>query len=64
MAIQPSDYIMANNLNWYEANAVKYITRHRVKGQKEDLLKAIHYLELAIEHEYPTTTSFGLLHTG
>ena len=52
-AIQPSDYIVANDLGWYEGNAVKYITRHKKKGGRESILKAIHYLELLLEREYP-----------
>lgn len=52
MGIQPSDFIDSNKLGWYEGNAVKYICRHKVKGGKEDLLKAIHYLELALEKHY------------
>lgn len=53
MKIQPSDFIMANNLSWYAGNAVKYICRHSSKGGKIDLEKAIHYIQLLIEHEYP-----------
>lgn len=53
LAIQPSDYIVGNDLGWFEGNAVKYITRHRAKGGKQDILKAIHYLELLLEREYP-----------
>lgn len=52
MAIQPSEFIVKNNLNWYEGNAVKYICRHKAKGGKVDLEKAIHYLQLAIEEYY------------
>lgn len=53
--IQPTHYIVSNNLGWCEGNAVKYITRHRLKGQgKADILKAIHYLELLLELEYST----------
>ncbi len=55
--IQPVDYIEANNLGWCEGNAVKYITRHKKKGGRESLLKAIHYLEMLIEREYPDSTS-------
>jgi hypothetical protein len=51
--IQPSDYIVRNGLGWYEGNAIKYITRHRLKGQgKQDIEKAIHYLQLLLESEY------------
>ncbi len=53
--IQPIEYAMANNLNYCQANAIKYTTRYRDKGGKEDLLKAIHNLELLIELEYPST---------
>lgn len=49
LAIQPGDYIVKNGLGWYEGNAIKYVTRHRVKGQKQDIEKAIHYLELLLE---------------
>lgn len=50
--IQPVQYIHANNLNFFEGNVVKYITRHRNKGGKADLEKAIHYIEMLIEFEY------------
>jgi len=52
MGIQPIDFITANNMNWCEANAVKYICRHRLKGGREDIEKAIHYLRLLLEKEY------------
>ncbi len=51
LAIQPVDYIIANKLDWCEANVVKYITRWRGKGGLKDLEKAIHYIELLIEKE-------------
>ena len=53
MAIQPSAYIMKNGLSWCEGNAIKYITRHKLKGGRVDIEKAIHYLELLLELEYP-----------
>ena len=52
LTIQPSDYILQNNLNWLEGNAIKYITRHSVKGGAQDIDKAIHYLELLKEWAY------------
>lgn len=51
MTIQPSEYIMANNLGWCEANVVKYISRWREKGGVEDLRKAQHYIGLLIQRE-------------
>lgn len=57
MKIQPSEFIVANDLNWYEGNAVKYICRHHMKNGKQDLEKAIHYLQLAIDYYYPEKES-------
>lgn len=54
LEIQPSEFISRNKLGWFEGNAVKYIVRHRIKGGKQDIEKAIHYLELLLEAEYPT----------
>lgn len=51
-AIQPVQYIHANGLNFFEGNVIKYITRHRSKGGKADLEKAIHYIEMLIQFEY------------
>ena len=39
--IQPVEYIFANDLNFFEGNIVKYITRWRDKGGVEDLSKVI-----------------------
>ena len=49
LPIQPSHYIRANDLGWYEGNIVKYVTRYRQKGGKADLQKVIHYAELILE---------------
>lgn len=50
-AIQPVQYIHANQLDFCEGNVVKYITRWRDKGGLEDLKKVIHYVQLLIELE-------------
>ena len=53
-AIQPTEFIIANNLGWCEGNAIKYIARWKDKNGVEDIKKAIHYLEILlerIEHE-------------
>lgn len=52
LKIQPMQYALENNLNYGQANAVKYITRYKAKGGLEDLKKAIHCIELLIDHEY------------
>ena len=48
-AIQPWDYIIANNLGYLEGNVVKYISRWRDKGGIDDLRKVVHYAEKLIE---------------
>ena len=55
MKIQPSKFINDNNLLFAEGNANKYICRHAHKGGKEDLKKAIHYIEMIIERDYQET---------
>jgi len=49
MAMQPWDYIIANNLGYMEGNIVKYVTRYKHKGGVADLKKARHYLDKLIE---------------
>ena len=46
------EYALANKLDYAQANVVKYVTRHADKNGKEDLLKAIHNIQLMIEHYY------------
>ena len=53
MAIQPVEFCQKNKLNMIESNVIKYVSRHRVKGGREDIEKAIHMLELLLELEYP-----------
>ena len=50
--IQPSKFVVENELLYPEGCAIKYIIRHRDKGKKQDLLKAIHFIEMIIERDY------------
>ena len=52
--IQPVEYAHSNGLGFCEGCVIKYVTRHRQKNGKEDLLKAIHFIELLIRLEYET----------
>ena len=52
LKIQPMQYALENKLDYAQANVVKYVTRHKEKSGKEDLLKAIHNIELMIEFYY------------
>ena len=52
MKIQPTEFIAANDIPFIEGNVIKYVCRHAHKNGKEDVLKAIHYLNLLIEYHY------------
>ncbi len=51
MAIQPIEYILANDLGFVEGAVVKYVSRWKEKGGIEDLEKALHLLKMLIEHD-------------
>ena len=57
MKLQPIDFIMQNNLDFCTGNAIKYLCRHRTKHGKQDLEKAIHYIQMLMEQEYPSNAS-------
>ena len=52
MKIQPAQFINENNLPFAEGNAIKYICRHKHKGEVQDLEKAKHYIDMIIERDY------------
>lgn len=56
-AIQPVEYCHANKIGFMEGSVIKYVTRHGSKNGKQDLLKAIHFIEMLIELEYPDETT-------
>ena len=67
-AIQPVEYSIANKLSFCAGNVVKYVTRYRDKNGAEDIRKAIHYLNLILEFEYPVpplpNTGYGAIGGG
>ena len=50
--IQPSRFINENKILFAEGNAIKYICRHQDKGGRQDLEKAIHYIQMILERDY------------
>ena len=48
--IQPIEYIHANDLDFFQGNVVKYVTRYKEKNCAEDIKKAIHYCEMILGH--------------
>ena len=55
MSIQPSQFVIENKMLFPEGSAIKYICRHSKKNGKQDLLKAIHFIEMIIERDYKET---------
>lgn len=51
--IQPVEFCQKNKLNYCESAVVKYVCRHQHKNGRQDIEKAIHYLQLLLELEYP-----------
>ena len=44
-SIQHWDFVIANDLNYFEGQVTKYVARARKKNGIQDLLKAQHFLE-------------------
>ena len=55
MPIQPVEFITKNKIGYMEGNVIKYVCRHQHKNGAEDIKKAIHYLNLILELQYPST---------
>lgn len=52
LAITPVEYAMRNRLDACQFSVVKYVTRFRDKGGKEDLEKAKDFIDMLINSEY------------
>ena len=50
--IQPKDYIRANDLDFFEGNIVKYVSRHKGKEGAKDIMKVIDYAIMILEDVY------------
>jgi len=46
LPIQPTEFCQRNRLGWCESNVVKYVSRHKHKHGRQDVEKAIHYLQI------------------
>ena len=57
LVIQPTDYIIKNNIPFAEGNVIKYVSRHKQKGKEQDIKKAIHYLSMILETTYNIKTN-------
>lgn len=53
------DFVMDTGMNYLLGCATKYVARWRTKNGEEDLLKAVHYMEKALELGYRATAPSG-----
>ena len=52
LPIPPFDFCRKNGIGHAEGEAIYHIVRHKNKNCRADLEKAIHWLQLIIEHDY------------
>lgn len=57
-AIQPTEFIHRNGLDFIQGNVIKYVMRYKEKNGLQDLKKARHYIDLLIEFEYGKDTDY------
>jgi hypothetical protein len=50
--VQHVEFCQLNRIPWCESAAIKYILRHRLKNGREDVEKAIHYVQLLVAMDY------------
>ena len=53
LKVCPAYFICENKLLFAEGNVVKLVCRHQNKNKSEDIKKAIHYLKIILERDYP-----------
>ncbi len=53
LKVSPAYFICENKLLFAEGNVVKLVCRHQNKNKSEDIKKAIHYLKIILERDYP-----------
>lgn len=46
---QPVEFCVRTQMNFIQGSIIKYVTRHKQKNGLQDLQKALHFIELAIE---------------
>uniref|UniRef100_A0A6M3JEY3 Putative structural protein n=1 Tax=viral metagenome TaxID=1070528 RepID=A0A6M3JEY3_9ZZZZ len=56
LSIQPAAFIHRNNIGYLAGNAIDMLVRYKDKGGKQDLEKAIHWIQLLIKLEYGDKT--------
>ncbi len=66
MSMQPVEFAVKAHLSFIQGCIVKYVSRYKSKNGKQDLDKAIHFANLAIElneHNDDYLTSLGLAYS-
>lgn len=60
---QPVQLVIKLELNFFEGNILKYISRAHKKNGKQDLEKAVHYAEMAMELKPKSPFSCGIVYS-
>lgn len=61
MGQQPVDLFAATGCSFFEGSVIKYVCRYKDKNGKEDLKKALHYVNMIKNYEYENLGFFGKL---
>lgn len=59
--IEPVHLMVKYNLNWFQGEILKYVSRHTNKNGKQDLEKAIHICDMAIDLKPTIVSKVSLL---
>ena len=49
LEIEPVHIMIEHNLNWFQGEILKYVSRHTKKNGKQDLEKAIHICDMYLD---------------
>lgn len=62
--IEPVHLMVKYNLNWFQGEILKYVSRHTNKNGKQDLEKALHICDMAIDLKPAIVSKVSLLENG
>lgn len=54
--IEPAEYLGKNDIPFLPGEAIKYLSRYRLKNRAEDVKKAMHYCQMILDMEYGITS--------
>ncbi len=64
LGIQPVQYIRTNNMDFFDGNVVKYISRHKNAKGSQDVLKCVDYCIRTLFDTYGITAELVIKNEG